>query len=83
MNWATLTAFAQALPALLKLLQTVADYAIAQEAKGVGRAEAVTEALTIATAQLEEANKARQEAEVEHKQHPDDDDGFDKDFQRP
>lgn len=81
--WATVSAFIQALPAILKLFNSFVDYAKEKEAKGAGRAEAIAEAAAIATQQIDEAAKAIAEAEKAHKQNPGSDDAFDKDFQRP
>lgn len=82
MSWATISAFLQALPAILKLFQSIADYAETKKATEAGRAEAVAEAATIASQQLDAATKARQEADDAHRKNPTTDDGFDKDFQR-
>jgi hypothetical protein len=81
-TWATFSAFIQALPALIRLFQSIANYATLKQGKEAGRAEAVAEAATLAAQQIDAAAQARQEAEAEHNKHPDDDDGFDKDFQR-
>jgi len=54
----------------------------AAEAKGVGRAEAVDEALTIQTEELKLATRSMYEGEAAHNAHPNDDDGFDPEFRR-
>ena len=83
MSWATILALLQALPAVIRLFQSVADYAAVKQGERTGRAEAIAEALTVAAEQMDLATKVRREAELEHKAHPNDDGGFDKDFQRP
>lgn len=75
-------AFLQALPAILKLIQSMVDYATLQQGKGIGRAEAINEALTRATEDLDRASAAIREAQAHQSAHPNDDDGFDTRFRR-
>lgn len=81
MSWATITAFLSALPAVLKLLQSLANYAEAKSSEKAGRDAAIAEAATMASAQIDLATKARQEADEAHKKDPTDD-AFDPDFKR-
>lgn len=82
MSWATIQALLQALPLVFKFLQSIENYAIEKQGEGKGRAEAVAEALTIGTAQVDLAAKASADAEQDHAAHPNDDGGFDPDFRR-
>lgn len=51
--------------------------------RGLGRMEATSEALLNAQQDIAYANAVAEDAAREHADHPDDDDGFDKDFMRP
>jgi len=82
MTWATIQALIQFAPLVLKLLQSIENYAIEKQGEGKGRADAVAEALTIGAAQIDAAAKARAEADADHAAHPSDDGGFDGDFRR-
>lgn len=82
MSWATFQALIQLAPLVLKLLQSIENYALEKQGEDRGRSDAVAEALQIATAQLDEAAKARAEAEADHAAHPADDSGFDPEFKR-
>jgi len=79
---ALLPTLLRALPALLRLFQSVSDYATLQQGRGMGKLEAVNEALTHAADEVDAATKARAEAEADHAAHPNDDDGFDPHFRR-
>lgn len=81
-SWATISALLQALPQILRLFQSVADYAAVKQGEGKGRAEATAEALEIGAAQIDLAAKARADAAADHAAHPTDDGGFDSEFQR-
>lgn len=70
------------LPTILSLIQSVIDHMRIAEAKGVGRQEAIDEALTIQTEELKLATRSMYEGEASHNAHPDDDSGFDQDFKR-
>lgn len=78
---ATFLAILQALPEALRLLNAVLDFARVQEAKGVGRTEAVNEGLRLAMQQVAEAAEAEREAQAAHAA-SDDDSAFDRDFER-
>lgn len=72
----------KALPMILRLFQSVADYATLQQGKGIGRAEAINEGLTRASDDLERASAAIREAEQKHVADPTDT-AFDDQFKRP
>lgn len=72
----------KALPMILKLFQSVADYATLQQGKGIGRAEAINEGLTRASEDLERASAAIKAAEQKHETDPTDG-AFDNQFKRP
>lgn len=79
--WAVIQALLKALPALLKLFQSISDHILVAEGKGMGRAEAAAEALTIAASEVEAATAARAEAASDHAKKGDDS-AFDDDFRR-
>lgn len=79
---ATFWAILQVLPKVIALFQFIAGMARDAEQRGLGRKEAIAEALTIAHEQLALANKAEQEAVADHVAHPNDNGGFDGMFQR-
>ena len=80
-TWNTILALIQALPAIIKLFQSLANYAEIKQGEKLGRAEAISEALTIATNEIEEAMKVRIDADAEHQKY-NTDDAFDNDFKR-
>lgn len=82
MSWATIQALLQLAPLVIKLFQSVENYALLKQGEGKGRAEAVAEALNIGMAEITAAATARSEAEADHAKHPDDDGGFDSEFRR-
>jgi hypothetical protein len=69
-------------PLFFRLFQSVSDHALLLQGKGMGRTEAVNEALTLAANEVDAATKARAEADAAHAAHPKDDGGFDQEFQR-
>lgn len=69
------------LPLVLSLINRIADYAKSAQDRGIGRDQAVLEALTIANEQLAAAQKAREAAAAEHARKPGDD-AFDDEFKR-
>ena len=79
---ATLLAILSALPKMLSLFQLVAGMVRDAEQRGLGRKEAIAEALTIAHRDIAAANAAENEATQAHRAHPDDDGGFDPAGQR-
>lgn len=80
-SWSTISALLQALPAIIKLFQSAADYAAVKAATKAGRAEAISEALTIAANEVDKATQIRIEADKLHAK--DQTDGaFDKEFER-
>lgn len=54
----------------------------ARHERGVGYDQAVKEALEEGARRVAIANEAEQEARRDHAAHPDDDDGFDREFER-
>ena len=82
MTAASFWALLQALPQILRLLQSVADYAAVAQGEETGRAEAMAEALTLAADHVDAATVARRAAEADHAAHPKDDTGFDPEFRR-
>lgn len=80
--WAVIKALLQALPQVLKLFQSISDHILVAEARGMGRAEAAAEALTIADSEVRAATAARAEAAADHAAKADDT-AFDDDFRRP
>lgn len=81
-TWANLSALLQALPAILKLFQSFVNYAERQEGRKLGRAEAFVEAAQLSMTMLDEAGRIRVEVEKDHAAHPNDDSGFDNEFER-
>lgn len=77
----TLATWLATLPQLIKLVGTIANIYRSARDRRLGRAEAVAEALTVANAQLEQANAARAEAKEKHSKDPTDT-AFDTDFKR-
>lgn len=80
--WAVVQALLKALPQLLKLFQSISDHILLSEGRGMGRAEAAAEALTIADSEVRAATAARAEAAADHAKKADDS-AFDDDFRRP
>jgi len=80
--WAVIQALLKALPQLLRLFQSIADHILVAEARGMGRAEAAAEALTIADSEVRAATSARAEAAADHAAKADDT-ALDDDFRRP
>lgn len=78
----TLWALLSALPKIVALFQFLAAMVRDAEQRGLGRQEAISEALTIAHRQLAEADAAEVEARADHAAHPDDDAAFDQEFRR-
>jgi hypothetical protein len=78
---ATLLAILSALPKILALIQLIGGMVRDAEQRGLGRKEAVAEALTIATSQIETANKVEAEAMQSHAK-DNTDDAFDRSFER-
>ena len=78
----TLTAILSALPKLLALISLIFSMVRDAEQRGLGRAEAVAEALEQAQQDIAYANAVEEDARRQHHQHPDDDSGFDLDFRR-
>jgi hypothetical protein len=77
----TFKAIVLALPKILALIQFITGMVRDAEQRGLGRKEAVAEALTIAHRQLAEADAAGREADAAHA--ADKTDGaFDADFER-
>ena len=75
MSWIALA------PKLIALFAAVIQYAIAAKQRGLGRAEAVAEALALATEQVSQASAIRITAKSEHVANADDT-AFDHDFRR-
>ncbi len=78
----TLKQWAAAIAALFNFGRQVADTYQTESDKASGRAEANASTLQQNAERVKEANAAEIEGEQSHGQHPTDDDGFDKDFQR-
>lgn len=74
--------FLKLLPLVLQLISSVMSMAKSAQDRGLGRTEAIAEALTASAAAVDEANKAREEARMRH-QLDHTDVAFDPDFQRP
>ena len=67
------------LPLVLQLISSIMSWAKSAQDRGLGRTEAIAEALQESTKAVDEANKARQEAAARHAADPTDtafDDGF-------
>ena len=75
MTWVALV------PKLVALIAAVVEYAIAAKERGLGRAEAVAEALTLGAEQVRAASLVRSQAQADHASKSDDT-AFDPDFQR-
>lgn len=78
----TLQAILSALPKAIALFQLLAGMVRDAEQRGLGRKEAIAEALTIAHRDIAWANAEAEQAVRDHAAHPDSDDGFDKTFMR-
>lgn len=78
-----LSAIISSLPKLLSLVYLIMSMIKDAEQKGLGRAEAVAEALENAHKDIAYANAVEEEAVRSHNANPDDDSGFDADFRRP
>ncbi len=78
----TFWAILKVLPQIIELIRFFAGMVRDAEQRGLGRSEAIAEALTIAHRQLAEADAAEVEAEEDHAAHPDSDAGFDQSFRR-
>ena len=76
-----LFALLKALPQVLALINHIADYAKSAQDRGIGRDQAVAEALTIASEQVAVAQAVREQARADHVSKLGDD-AFDDDFQR-
>lgn len=70
-----------AVPDIIRLIQSAANYAVLVEGKKAGRAEAIAEALQIASIELDYASAVREDALRTHAS-VDDDDAFDREFMR-
>lgn len=79
---ATLSAILSALPKLLSLISLIVSMVRESEQRGLGRTEAVKEALENAAQDIAYANAVEEDARRSHNEHPDDDSGFDQDFKR-
>lgn len=75
MSWLNL------LPLVLQLISSVMSMAKSAQDRGLGRSEAIAEALTASSAAVDEANKAREAARLRH-QLDHTDVAFDPDFRR-
>jgi hypothetical protein len=69
------------LPQLLKFATTVVNYVQAQEARGMGRKEAMMEALEIGSREVQLAEQVKRDADKLHDADPTDD-AFDREFER-
>ena len=76
-----LFALLKALPQVLALINHIADYAKSAQDRGIGRDQAVAEALTIAADGIAVSQAVRERARREHASKLGDD-AFDPDFQR-
>lgn len=79
---ATFTAILSALPKLLALISLIVSMVRDAEQRGLGRAEAVAEALEQAQQDIAYANAVEEDARRQHNANPDSDDGFDTEFRR-
>ncbi len=70
------------LPLVLQLIQMFKSSAYAKEQRGIGRDQAVKESLEEGAAIIAKARAIEAEAEKRHAEHPNDDGGFDPEFQR-
>lgn len=78
----TLLAILKALPKIFELFLTISQMVRDKEQRGLGRKEAIAEALATAQEDIAYGNAVAEEARRQHNLHPDDDGGFDKDFER-
>lgn len=78
-----LSAIISALPKILALINIIMTMVRDKEQQGLGRAEAVAEALDNAHKDIAYANSIEEEAVQSHNASPDSDDGFDTDYRRP
>ena len=78
----TFSAILSALPKLLSLISLIMSMVRDSKQRGLGRAEAVKEALENAAQDIAYANAVEEDARRSHNAHPDDDSGFDQDFKR-
>lgn len=77
-----LTAIISALPKLLSLITLILTMVRDAEQRGLGRTEAVAEALEQAHKDIAYAQAIEEEARRSHNANPDDDSGFDPEFRR-
>jgi hypothetical protein len=77
------TAIISALPKILALINLIMTMVRDKEQRGLGRTEAVAEALENAHKDIAYANAIEEAAAKEHNANPDSDSGFDTDFRRP
>lgn len=82
MNWGFLLELLGALPELLKLLGSICTSVDQAEQQGIGRQLALSQALLIQSAAIDDANRIKADAISKHNANPTDD-AFDKDFKRP
>ena len=81
MTGGILLALVKALPQVLALINTIAGFVKSAQDRGIGRDQAVAEALALAAAELARAQQAREAARAEHARTRDDT-AFDGDFER-
>lgn len=77
-----ISALLSALPQLLKLFNLIMAMVRDAEQRGIGRAEAVKEALEKAHMDIAAGNAAEERARADHAAHPNSDAGFDDEFKR-
>jgi hypothetical protein len=83
MTWSSIIpGLLAALPDVISLIRSIMGHVEAAQERGVGRQEAIAEALTIASEELKLATQAVYDADSAHATHPNDDGGFDGEFQR-
>lgn len=78
----TFLAVVKALPELLRLFNAIMDFVRVEEAKGIGRTEAINAGARLALQQIAEATEAGRAAAAAHASAPNNDTAFDTDFQR-
>ena len=79
----TFLAILKVLPDLLILIRTITEYMVRAEERAIGREQAISEAVTIASEELRLAAEARFSADVAHDSKPGDFTTFDQEFKRP
>lgn len=82
MNAALILSLIKAIPTLISFLDSLANYVKYQEAKGVGKTEAVNAGLLLSQQAVVDAKAAEEEAAARHRANPTTDDAFDKEFER-